>query len=1479
MKTITTIFCFAACSAWLFSQTRPAVPLAQATGQAPFEKLYLHTDHSLYQPGEVVWFRAYLVGSGKQCEGTSHAIAVELTDPQGNLVASCNLSCADGTLDNGLQLPSGTGGIFTLRAYTDWMGNFGPDAVFEKKLTVQKTVKPRLRLRLETERNQYRPGERVLAKLEAASIDNKPISHRSCQVTANFAGRPVLQLAVKTDQQGKASFAFVLPNELPPGNGLLQVTVTHEGAMESVARPIPVANRQLEVQFFPEGGDLALGWRNWVAFEATDTVGNPVDVHGVLLDQTGDTVLAEVASFHKGMGAFWLEPMPGRQYFLNLEGQAKPFPLPQALPKELGLSLSEGWWTADSPMNLPASHEVFGQVGGVIHAAQPATVWLVLRMADRLVFEQKISLLPGENRFSIPVDTLPAGIVQVTVFDEKLRPHCERLAFVNPQRQVQLAISTQKKQYLPGEQVVVDIKAQDEAGRPISGMFSAAVVEDRLWTLADDKQDHIVSRMLLTSELRGQVDEPSFYFDRSQAKAPQALDLVLLTHGWRRFQWKDFLGKTEAELAALPKLQPPSVPITGYAYFRGDLMKRKGTKVSIVGTDRATTTDDRGMFSINAAGLSFPLKLEVRHKWYAEQFDVARPSSLQQRLAPRKKETKPLIFNEKELLELGSEVVVEAVASPAPQPSIEVLEGEIAGVAISRKELLSEVVVVGYSSSLQQDKTSAISSVRSTPSQTDAMPGLGDNLLFNNQFQAAAFGPYFYQTFDHSYHHRRTFYQPHQRAGVASQSGTIKTVFWQPTVQVVNGKGSFQFYNTLEVSTFRIVAEGLGETGQVGRAELTFFTEKPVSMEVRLPAVVSFGDTLVAELTVSNKTATEQAVSLDFDLPESLHLASGTNLPGSAVLPPRSVKKYQVPLAVGNRPGRAQVRFHLKSATTGTDAVAQEIQVVPKGFARQVYASGNEAEKTLRFEVDKVLGGTLEASFTAYPHFIGEISDGLASMVREPHGCFEQVSSSNYPNIMALQVLNHTGIPDFDFQKQAKVFLEKGYQKLAGYECSGGGFSLYGHNPPDQRLTTYGLLQFWDMQEVYDGVSPKLLKRTLNWLLDQQDKITGLFSKDPLTHAFTLYVLSELGRAARPGSALAFDPAVVKESLADLDHTASTTDDPYLLSVVACANLRAGRNEAADGQVQRLLGLLKKQGAGDFKVKQTFSISYGKSMQVETAAWAALALSEAGQLEAPELLGLLDFLQRSRSGYGGFGSTQATVVTLKAFKSYFFKKRKQSAAGRLIVEVNGHADTLAYTEDTYYRLRVDLSPWFVDGENYVRIRQESTLRGKKGDLDHFMLPEKWFLASAPIPYVVQANWRTAKIPAPDDSLPLALETKLSATTVRTGDFVQCEVALSNTAHAEVYAPMAVIGIPAGLGLQGWQLQELAKQRAFEFFEVRDNYLVAYYERLAAGEVRRFQLDLKADVAGQYEAPASVAYPYYNDEQKFWEYGEAVRIGE
>ncbi|NJO69163.1 MAG: TonB-dependent receptor plug domain-containing protein [Bacteroidetes bacterium] len=147
------------------------------------------------------------------------------------------------------------------------------------------------------------------------------------------------------------------------------------------------------------------------------------------------------------------------------------------------------------------------------------------------------------NEITFQADKFPVGLAMVTLFDQKAIPRCERLVYFHHSKRLSISMKFDKTNYCPREKIKLHILTLQSDSIPVQANLSLAVVNDQILTMANDKQHNILSWLMLGSEVRGHIEKPSYYFDTEETKAEQALDYLLLTQGWRRYNWDDILNK------------------------------------------------------------------------------------------------------------------------------------------------------------------------------------------------------------------------------------------------------------------------------------------------------------------------------------------------------------------------------------------------------------------------------------------------------------------------------------------------------------------------------------------------------------------------------------------------------------------------------------------------------------------------------------------------------------------------------------------------------------------------------------------------------------------------------------------------------------------------------------------------------------------------------------------------------------------------
>ncbi|MEM6963730.1 MAG: carboxypeptidase-like regulatory domain-containing protein [Bacteroidota bacterium] len=708
-------------------------------------------------------------------------------------------------------------------------------------------------------------------------------------------------------------------------------------------------------------------------------------------------------------------------------------------------------------------------------------------------------------------------------------------------------------------------------------------------------------------------------------------------------------------------------------------------------------------------------------------------------------------------------------------------------------------------------------------------------------------------TFKNGYYAAREFYVPKYvaKAKKEARDDFRPTIFWDGKVETnANGSALLEFYNSDDLTTFKVTVEGLTPSGKIGTATHTYFTQMPFGMRTKFPNQVLMGDILNLPVTIANNTNAKMLVKLDAVVPQGFEYV-GKKLSPYA-LDQQEVKTIYLPFKVKSAQGEHELEVKV-SANGQEDSFSKTVKVLSRGFPINMMFSGNDLEQNFEVEVKDVVESSMKATFTVHPTLVSDLSKGMERMVRQPTGCFEQTSSKNYPNLLVLGYLNNTNNLDQDLGKKLYDVLEKGYQRLLTFEVQGGGFDWYGSPPAHEGLTAYGLMQFKDMQRVH-RVDQDLIDRTAEWLLTRKDGNGGWRNSKAGLHtwsggsdagnAYITWAMTEAGFGGK-----------VRPEIEATYATAKTTKDAYImaLAVNALHNINDGR---ANKLLQELLKLQKKDGS--WAGKTTMTRSGGKSLKIETTALAAMAIMKVNK-GLTQLEKAMKFIAASKTDYG-FGSTQSTVLAMKALIDHAKFSKQMQTDGTVKLMIDGkEAASQTYTAGQKATIVFDdIQGNFTEGKHDVKVLFEGT--------------------QVALPYDLAVNYNTA-LPKSDTDCKVQLKTELQRPEGKIAENIRLTVHLQNVTNEALPNTIAKIGIPAGLNLQPWQLKELQDKNAFDFFEIMDGSLVLHYRGMQPAETKTVHLDLKADLAGTYEAPASVAYLYYTNEYRSWSKPESVKINQ
>ena len=354
--------------------------------------------------------------------------------------------------------------------------------------------------------------------------------------------RPVLQARVALED-GSGNGSFLIPSSLPSGYYRLRAytnwmknfspdfyyeqTITIVNTLktpEAAAAPAPPS---YSVQFFPEGGNLVAGLSSKTAFKMVNRYGGSEQGSGVVVDRQNDTV-AQFQTGHAGMGSFVFTPQHGKEYSAVVRiGDT-------SIWQKLPVVYEQGYvmQLADAGNN-----KIQVTVSGT--GVSPATIYLLVHTRQLLKSLQKAAPAPGRRVFTIDKNILGDGISHFTVFNAARQPVCERLYFKRPAAKLLINANTDQPVYATRKKVIIPISTAGKDGHAIPADLSATVfMIDPLQPL---QYTDIAAWLLLSSDIKGTIEDPAYYFDDSAAGSDAAADDLVLTQGWRRFSWEDVL--------------------------------------------------------------------------------------------------------------------------------------------------------------------------------------------------------------------------------------------------------------------------------------------------------------------------------------------------------------------------------------------------------------------------------------------------------------------------------------------------------------------------------------------------------------------------------------------------------------------------------------------------------------------------------------------------------------------------------------------------------------------------------------------------------------------------------------------------------------------------------------------------------------------------------------------------------------------------
>jgi hypothetical protein len=694
-----------------------------------------------------------------------------------------------------------------------------------------------------------------------------------------------------------------------------------------------------------------------------------------------------------------------------------------------------------------------------------------------------------------------------------------------------------------------------------------------------------------------------------------------------------------------------------------------------------------------------------------------------------------------------------------------------------------------------------------------------------------------------------------------------ETLLWNPElVTDKNGKAELKFKFADNITTWKLYAIASTKNGKIGVAEKEVQAFQSFFVDLEPPKFLTEGDEIYLPTQIRNYTDKKQKVAVTFAAndwfsflntkKQQIEVASGAS--------ENAIFGFKAISAV--KDGKQRVTA---IAAKDSDAIEKLVTVRPNG--REIVKTESKlfngsAYFDVNFPAD-VLPKTQKAELKIYPNLMAHVTESVEGLLQRPYGCGEQTVSSTYPNLMILKFTKS----DSKLRRTAQKYLQKGYERLIGYQVADGGFSYWGgKDAADIALTAYAL-RFLSDAKKHIEVDENVIKRAQNWLINQQ-KADGSWTKKyyyettedaTRTKLFTSYVARILAMRkaeARASATAQTEENALQKALDYLKKRNAEIDEPYALALFGLASLDAGNLETASEIAERLRKMAITEGDAVYWNLETNTPFYGwgTAGRIETTALVVqFLLKSKVQSPKPKVEDSNDlisrgtlFLLKNKDRYGVWYSTQTTVNVLDAFLATLTENNAIPQNDSIQILLNGeNLQTIAAAPDEIAPIVLDLTGKLQLTTNRVEIKSSSNSPVMSQTVaTHYI------------------DWKNADISDSNtnEARQIRLGYKCDRLTAEIMQDVNCAVEAERVGFKGYGMLLAEIGLPPGADVSRESLQAaMDADWSLSRYDVLPDRIVLYMWSKAGGT--KFNFKFRPRYAVNAQTPSSVVYDYYNPE--------------
>jgi uncharacterized protein YfaS (alpha-2-macroglobulin family) len=1376
--------------------------------------ILLTTEKPMYQPGQTIHVRALALDRSSHEASARRKLTLELEDARGNKIFrkatetdQFGIASAEFGLAEEVNL-----GTYHLRAVMD-------SSTAEKALNVERYVLPKFKVAVEfggqdnKVKHGYRPGDHVTGTVRANYFFGKPVE--GAEITVKASGMDVAQFEAesvqgKTDREGAYRFDLPLPayfagRPLSQGTARLLVEATVKdsaGHPETRGEPITVSESPLIITAVPEGGALIPNLENQVFLLTSYADGKPasadVKVHAAgSADQSVTTDAGGVAviRLRGSTGAETLQIEAS-----DKEGNRASSSVQLAARggiDQILLRTERAVYRAGERMSLR-----------VFSTKERGAAYLDVVKEGQTVLTRDLDIVNGQAELTLTATPEMAGTLDFSAyqFGRDARPVADhRLVFVQPADELKIEATADAPVYKPGDDARIRFRVTNARGEGVQAALGLQVVDEAVFALAEKQpgfakvffyleQEAMKPRYEIHSIGMLEIVEPVAKAQAEQRdRAARALFAATEMVSTNKFETE--FGR--------------SVPQTKFGEYAG---RYRTQLIANIGRAYEQSGDDVSKTGGPELRDAWGTRLRIEHP----AWDLRRTRYLVRSAGPDKR------FDTEDDL----------------TANLEVLDGKLVVMKIPQ---IARRIGVGdavfFAGGVQAGGAAPMPRMMAAVA-SPAPKAMAENLIVTGNLGVA-------------------------RDALAPSAPRVRSYFPEALyinpeiITDQNGNASIAIPLADSITTWRMAMMASTARGALGSGASSIKVFQDFFVDLDLPVTLTQGDRVSIPVAVYNYAAERGNVSLQLKAADWFSLVNDVSGKTLAVdsgrvggsqftLEAKRIGKFKLTLAA-----------RMNGAANRADIVVREIEVVPDGREQNLVFNGR-LETSVQHTLDFPAASIPDAStifVRLYPGPLSQVIEGMDAILRMPGGCFEQTSSSTYPNILALDYMKRTKKLTPEVHAKAEGYIANGYQRLLTFEVPGGGFSWFGNAPANKILTAYGLMEFYDMSKVHD-VDPKVIQRTQQWLAAQQqadgswkpdtsfinEGATNRFNSDVLR--ITAYIAWALENSGYQG------PAVDKARQFAGNHMGVKLD-AYTLAVLA--NFAADYGKDRDFTRQAIELLLEARTEKDeqawWSAEETGVFATGASASVETTGLAVQALLKWGGASGTAGKAL-NYIASKKDASGTWRTTQATIMALRALL-LSTEKSAADVRGTVEISLNGKpAETLTLTPDNN-----DLLHQFVFKSIDAKAASTVEIRfDGKGGLA-YQVVGRYF-----VPWDAK--------PAVE---PLNIGVAYDRTQLAQDDIATATATVRNNLGKAANMVMVDLGIPPGFDLLSEDLQAYQEKSAgqksgrLEKFNLTATQAILYFDSIAPGDTVTLRFRLRAKYPIRARTFQSRVYEYYDPE--------------